>query len=210
VRFSYLALVQDHVRFTGKCMLYSLCQLSPNSPLKSYPRVSEISLSCTFAGVRFYISFTQVWISKSLQEKTPHRTYHNCKRYFYIFYNTLWRNLLVFCLMTIKLRSYFYIFYNTLWRNLLVFCLMTIKLRSYFYIFYNTLWRNLLVFCPMTIKLRSYFYIFYNTLWRNLLVFCPMTIKLRSYFNIFHSCVNFNVFTRQNRQNFPHLWKISL
>ena len=30
VRFSYLALVQDkknHVRFTGKCMLYSLCQL---------------------------------------------------------------------------------------------------------------------------------------------------------------------------------------
>jgi hypothetical protein len=35
VRFSYLALVQDkknHVRFTGKCMLYSLCQLPPNSP----------------------------------------------------------------------------------------------------------------------------------------------------------------------------------
>jgi hypothetical protein len=32
VRFSYLALVQDkknHVRFTGKCMLYSLCQLPP-------------------------------------------------------------------------------------------------------------------------------------------------------------------------------------
>ena len=32
VRFSYLALVQDkknHVRFTGKCMLYSLCQLYP-------------------------------------------------------------------------------------------------------------------------------------------------------------------------------------
>jgi hypothetical protein len=31
-RFSYLALVQDkqnHVRFTGKCMLYSLCQLPP-------------------------------------------------------------------------------------------------------------------------------------------------------------------------------------
>ena len=30
VRFSYLALVQDkknHVRFPGKCMLYSLCQL---------------------------------------------------------------------------------------------------------------------------------------------------------------------------------------
>ena len=32
VRFSYLALVQDkknHVRFTRKCMLYSLCQLPP-------------------------------------------------------------------------------------------------------------------------------------------------------------------------------------
>ena len=32
VRFSYLALVQDkknHVRFTGKCMLHSLCQLPP-------------------------------------------------------------------------------------------------------------------------------------------------------------------------------------
>ena len=31
-RFSYLALMQDkknHVRFTGKCMLYSLCQLPP-------------------------------------------------------------------------------------------------------------------------------------------------------------------------------------
>ena len=32
VRFSYFALVQDktnHVRFTGKCMLYSLCQRFP-------------------------------------------------------------------------------------------------------------------------------------------------------------------------------------
>ena len=32
VRFSYLALVQhkkNHVHFTGKCMLYSLCQLPP-------------------------------------------------------------------------------------------------------------------------------------------------------------------------------------
>jgi hypothetical protein len=35
VRFSYLALVQDkknHVRITRKCMLYSLCQLSPPPP----------------------------------------------------------------------------------------------------------------------------------------------------------------------------------
>jgi hypothetical protein len=39
VRFSYLALVQDkknHVRFTGKCMLYSLCHLPPNSPCFSF------------------------------------------------------------------------------------------------------------------------------------------------------------------------------
>ena len=38
VRFSYLALEQDknHVRFTGKCMLYSLCQLPPNYPCFSF------------------------------------------------------------------------------------------------------------------------------------------------------------------------------
>ena len=34
------------VRFTCKCILYSLCQLV-SERLKSYPRVSEISLSCT-------------------------------------------------------------------------------------------------------------------------------------------------------------------
>jgi hypothetical protein len=55
------------VHFTGKCMLYSLRQLFADSAnlvserLKSYPRVSEISLSCTFAGVRLYISPLCVW-----------------------------------------------------------------------------------------------------------------------------------------------------
>jgi hypothetical protein len=64
----YLALVQDkknHVRFTDKYMLCSLWarfQSFSNSAslvregLKSYPRVSEISLSCTPPCVRFYIS----------------------------------------------------------------------------------------------------------------------------------------------------------
>ena len=66
---------KNHVRFTGKCMLYSLCQLlikvrnkikhrqkvqdreiSSTLGCLRHPRVSEISLSCTFAGARFYIS----------------------------------------------------------------------------------------------------------------------------------------------------------
>ena len=34
--------------------------------LKSYPRVSEISLSCTVAGVRFYMSITVIYHAMSL------------------------------------------------------------------------------------------------------------------------------------------------
>ena len=52
LRFSYLALVQDkknHVRFTIKCILYSLCQLHP-PPQFSMPFLFKINNS-------LYISF---------------------------------------------------------------------------------------------------------------------------------------------------------
>jgi hypothetical protein len=47
VRFSYLALVQDkknHVRFTGKCMLYSLCQQKQHIKMQLKPKHSP---TCT-------------------------------------------------------------------------------------------------------------------------------------------------------------------
>jgi cytochrome c oxidase assembly factor CtaG len=47
VRFSYLALVQDkkkHVRFTGKCMMYSLCQLPAQFSMLFLFKIKQLEL----------------------------------------------------------------------------------------------------------------------------------------------------------------------
>jgi hypothetical protein len=82
VRFSYLALVQDkkkHVRFTGKCMPYSLCQLPPQfSMLFLFKIVSELndmsSADCCFSELALLKSNWSCWSStKRTSSSSCHR-----------------------------------------------------------------------------------------------------------------------------------------